>query len=52
MVHYLLCGIIKMLTISRRKQMAKKTVVKKVVAKAKAVEKKVSKKSSRQGKGR
>jgi chromatin remodeling complex protein RSC6 len=33
-----------MLTISRRKQMAKKTVVKKVVAKAKAAEKKVVKK--------
>jgi len=44
----LLYGIIKMLTISRRKQMVKKTVVKKavkkVVAKAKAAEKKVVKK--------
>lgn len=34
----------KMLIISRREQMAKKTVVKKVVAKAKATEKKVAKK--------
>ena len=44
----MLYGIIKMLTISRRKQMVKKTVVKKavkkVVAKAKAAEKKVVKK--------
>jgi len=43
-------SIIKMLTILRREEMAKKTVVKKAVAKAKAAEKKVAKKTKAVGK--
>jgi chromatin remodeling complex protein RSC6 len=49
-VHCIFKGIIKVLTITRRGQMAKKAVVKKAVAKAKDVEKKVAKKTKAAGK--